>query len=60
GLQSGNFTPTLGFPSRHGAVFVAGFRNKLNAHWDIIGQWNAHFSKDQSNNIFSLGTGYNF
>ncbi|MDR1255622.1 MAG: autotransporter outer membrane beta-barrel domain-containing protein [Puniceicoccales bacterium] len=60
GLQSGNFTPTLGFPSRHAAVFVAGFRNKLNAHWDIIGQWNAHFSKDQSSNIFSLGTGYSF
>jgi hypothetical protein len=57
---SNPFAPTVGLASPHGAVVEAGFREKLNAHWDIVGQWTAFFSKNQTDSLFSLGVGYNF
>jgi hypothetical protein len=59
-LTNNTFTPTVGLASRHGAVIEAGFREKLNVHWDIVGQWTAFFSKNQTDSLFSLGVGYNF
>ncbi|MDR0595788.1 MAG: autotransporter outer membrane beta-barrel domain-containing protein [Puniceicoccales bacterium] len=59
-LPNNPFTPTVGLASPHGAVLEAGFREKLNAHWDIVGQWTAFFSKNQTDNLFSFGAGYNF
>jgi hypothetical protein len=60
GTHFGSFSPTLGSPSRHSAVLSAGFRNKLNSHWDVVGEWDAHVSKDQTNNTVLLGVGYTF
>lgn len=42
------------------AVFVAGCRQKLNANWDIITEWNGSFSKKHSYNLVTFSVGYTF
>lgn len=48
------------FGSHNSAVFTAGLRQKLNARWDLIGEWNGSFNKKHSNNLVTLGAGYTF
>jgi hypothetical protein len=50
----------LRYTSKHYALIIAGFRSKLDEHWDLVGAWKGVFSNDFSNNIVSFGVGYNF
>ncbi|MDE6432469.1 MAG: autotransporter outer membrane beta-barrel domain-containing protein [Opitutales bacterium] len=48
------------FGSKNSAVFVAGCRQRIDANWDIFGEWNGSFNKKHSNNVITLGAGYTF
>lgn len=56
----GNFSPKFGYSAKNSAVIIAGFRNKINAHWDFVGTWSGNYNKDYSSNVVSLSAGYNF
>ncbi|MDE6432296.1 MAG: autotransporter outer membrane beta-barrel domain-containing protein, partial [Opitutales bacterium] len=56
--KSGVVDPEFG--SHNSAVFIAGLRQRLNANWEIIGEWNGSFNKKHSNNVVTVGAGYSF
>ncbi|MDR3316821.1 MAG: autotransporter outer membrane beta-barrel domain-containing protein [Puniceicoccales bacterium] len=52
--------PNNEYGDRHSALIVLGFRQKLNAHWEIGGSWNGDFSKNYGLNKVTIGAGYTF
>ncbi len=59
-VTNASFVPNVSFGSRNTGVVAAGFREKFNEHWDMVGEWNGTFSRKQSDNVITLGLGYSF
>jgi outer membrane autotransporter protein len=59
-LGIGEFSPTLGSPSRNAAIVSIGASQKLNVNWSITGSYVARFNKDISTHNLSCGAEYSF
>jgi hypothetical protein len=55
-----SYSPILGYPAKNSAIFVAGFRRKFNANWELTASWHGTFSKNIRHNILSASLGYDF
>jgi outer membrane autotransporter protein len=53
-----DFTANVGYGKRNALLVSAGFRNKLNDHWEVRGNWNGSFAEDATRNSANLSLGY--
>ncbi|MDR1595494.1 MAG: autotransporter outer membrane beta-barrel domain-containing protein [Puniceicoccales bacterium] len=60
GLQANGNYHNEEYGVKNSAIFLANVARKLNSNWTLTGTWVGRFSKDVSNNNFSIGAEYTF